>query len=132
MINILCTYHGDGQTSLKHSGNNVEIRTDLPTDNGGQGRQFSPTDLFASSLAACAVTIMGKMADSHGKSITGTTVDIEKQMAANPRRVAKIIVQFTFPDSVDPDDRKKYLATFNVCPVHNSLGKDVEVEITSN
>ena len=132
MTNIQCIYHGDGQTSLKHSVNNVEIRTDLPPDNGGQGRQFSPTDLFASSLAACAVTIMGKMAESQGKSITGTTIDIDKQMAANPRRVAKISVKFTFPDSVEPDDRKKYLATFNVCPVHNSLDKAVEVEITSN
>ena len=132
MTNIQCTYHGDGQTSLKHSGNNVEILTDLPLDNGGQGRHFSPTDLFASSLAACAVTIMGKMAESHGKSLIGTTADIEKQMATSPRRVAKIVIKLTFPDSVKPDDRKKYLATFNVCPVHNSLDKGVEVEITSN
>lgn len=132
MTTIFCTYNGDGQTSLKHSDNGVEILTDLPSDNGGKGRYFSPTDLFASSLAACAVTIMGKMAESQGKSITGTTVEIDKQMAANPRRVAKIIVQFTFPDSVEPDDRKKFLASFSVCPVHNSLGKDVEVEIVSN
>ena len=132
MTNILCTYHGDGQTSLKHSDNNVEIWTDLPTDNGGKGRHFSPTDLFASSLAACSLTIMGKMAESQGKSIAGTTVDVEKQMAANPRRVAKIVVKFTFPVTVEPEDRKKYLATVNICPVHNSLGKDVELELTSN
>lgn len=132
MTTIFCTYQGDGQTSLKHSDNGVEILTDLPTDNGGRGRHFSPTDLFASSLAACAVTIMGKMAESQGKSITGTTVEVEKQMAANPRRVAKIVVKFAFPETVEPEDRKKYLATFNVCPVHNSLGKDVEIEITSN
>jgi len=132
MTNIHCIYHGDGQSSLRHSGNNTEIWTDLPTDNGGKGRHFSPTDLFASSLAACAVTIMGAMAESHGKSIAGTTIDVEKEMTTNPRRVAKITVKFTFPDSVEPGDRKKYLATFNVCPVHNSLGKDVEVEMTSN
>lgn len=132
MTKILCTYLGDGRTNLVHAGNGVEIRTDLPLDNGGKGRDFSPTDLFVSSLAACAVTIMGKMAESHGKSIEGTSVDIEKLMAADPRRVGTIILKFTFPDSVAPDDRLKYLSTFTVCPVHNSLGKDVKLEVTSN
>ena len=132
MASIHCTYHGDGQTSLKHLDNNVEIWTDLPPGDGGKGQYFSPTDLFASSLVACAATFMGKMAESHGKSIVGTTISVDKQMEANPRRVAKIIVNVTFSDLVEPEDRKKYLATFNVCPVHNSIGKDVEVEITSN
>lgn len=129
---IFCTYEGDGQTSLVHSDNRVRINTDLPLDNGGKGREFSPTDLFASSLAACAVTIMGKMAESHGKSINGTTVEIEKVMASEPRRVGQIILKFTFPESVPPEERLKYLSTFKSCPVHNSLGKDVDLVVTSN
>lgn len=131
MTLISCTYHGDGQTTLRHSGNGVEIQTDLPPDNGGKGRDFSPTDLFASSLAACAVTIMGKMAESRGQSLAGTRIGIEKVMGANPRHVAKIILQFEFPESVDADERKKYIASIQTCPVHNSLGNNVEVEIRS-
>lgn len=131
MTKISCTYTGDGQTLLKHGDNQVEIQTDLPTDNGGKGRYFSPTDLFASSLAACAVTIMGKMAESRGHSIDGTQVEVEKEMGTNPRRVAKITLKFTFPDSLDQTDREKYIASIKACPVHNSLG-DVEVEVTSN
>ncbi|MCL2347798.1 MAG: OsmC family protein [Planctomycetaceae bacterium] len=129
MTKISCMYNGDGLNLLKHPDNGVEIQTDLPPDNGGKGRYFSPTDLFASSLAACAVTIMGKMAETRGKSIAGTKVDIEKVMAADPRRVAKISLKFTFPASVDETDKQKYLASIHACPVHNSLGKDVEVEI---
>ncbi|MCL2120439.1 MAG: OsmC family protein, partial [Planctomycetaceae bacterium] len=72
MTVISCTYNGDSQTTLQHSDNQAEIRTDLPPDNGGKGREFSPTDLFASSLGACAMTIMGYMAESQGQSITGT------------------------------------------------------------
>jgi len=132
MTLISCTYHGDGQTTLKHSGNQVEIRTDLPPDNGGKGRDFSPTDLFASSLGACAVTIMGKMAESQGKSIAGTRITIEKEMGANPRHIAKIILWFAFPESVDADDRTKYVASIKACPVHNSLGGNVKVEVHSN
>jgi len=132
MTLISCTYHGDGQTTLQHSGNQVEIRTDLPPDNGGKGRDFSPTDLFASSLGACAVTIMGKMAESQGKSIAGTRITIEKEMGANPRHIAKIILRFEFPESVDAADRTKYIASIKACPVHNSLGSNVEVEVHSN
>jgi uncharacterized OsmC-like protein len=132
MTLISCTYNDDGQTTLQHSGNQAEIRTDLPIDNGGKGREFSPTDLFASSLGACAVTIMGKMAESQGKSIAGTYVTIEKEMGANPRHVAKITLRFEFPESVDADDRKKYIASIKACPVHNSLGGNVEVEVYSN
>jgi uncharacterized OsmC-like protein len=132
MTLISCTYLGDGQTTLQHSDSQVEIRTDLPVDNGGQGRDFSPTDLFASSLGACAATIMGKMAESQGKSITGTHIAIEKEMGANPRHVAKIILRFAFPESVDAKDRAKYLASIKACPVHNSLGDNVVVEVHSN
>ena len=131
MTKISCTYTGDGQTLLKHGDNQAEILTDLPPDNGGKGRYFSPTDLFASSLAACSVTIMAKMAESRGQNIDGTQVEVEKEMAANPRRVAKITLKFTFPDSVEKADREKYIASIKACPVHNSLG-DVEVDITSN
>ena len=132
MTKVICTYLGDGQTNLLHSGNQAEIPTDLPLDNGGQGRSFSPTDLFASSLGACAVTIMGKMAESRGKSITGTRIGIEKVMGAEPRHVVKIILNFEFPDTIGVEDRKKYIASIKTCPVHNSLGSNVEVEITSN
>ena len=132
MTLITCTYNGDGQTILQHSDNQVEIRTDLPPDNGGQGRDFSPTDLFASSLGACAVTIMGKMAENQGKSIAGTRITIEKEMGANPRHIAKITLRFEFPESVEASDRKKYIASIKACPVHNSLGEHVGVEVHSN
>ena len=132
MTQITCTYQGDGQTTLCHTGNGVEITTDLPVDNGGRGRSFSPTDLFASSLGACAVTIMGKMAESRGKSIAGTRIAIEKVMGAEPRHVAKIILQFEFPETVDAQDRENYIASIKACPVHNSLAPHVAVEITSN
>ena len=132
MTLITCIYNGDGQTILQHSGNQVELRTDLPPDNGGKGRDFSPTDLFASSLGACAVTIMGKMAETQGKSIAGTRITIDKEMGTNPRHVAKITLRFEFPENVDADDRKKYIASIQACPVHNSLGSQVEVVIHSN
>ncbi|MDR0952723.1 MAG: OsmC family protein [Elusimicrobiota bacterium] len=132
MSKLYCTYQGDGQTELVHGLSGAKITTDLPPDNGGKGRFFSPTDLFASSLAACAITIMGKMAEARGKSLTGTTVEIDKVMASDPRRVAKIILKITFAPQVAAEDKPKYMASVHSCPVHNSLSKDIEVEFTHN
>ena len=129
MTLITCTYNGDGQTTLQHADNKSEITTDLPSDNGGKGRSFSPTDMFASSLGACAVTIMGKTAESRGKDISGTRVEIEKIMGTEPRYVAKILLKFIFPEGVDADDREMYIASIKTCPVHNSLGENVEVDV---
>ncbi|MDR0390298.1 MAG: OsmC family protein [Planctomycetaceae bacterium] len=132
MATFLCTYKGDGQTTLKHSNNVAEVITDLPIDNGGKGRSFSPTDFFASSLGACAVTIMGKYAESQNKSIVGTTVEIKKTMGVDPRRITEIDVKFTFPDTVPVEERPAYLAHLNTCPVYNSLSPDIKVTVTSN
>jgi uncharacterized OsmC-like protein len=132
MTSFLCTYKGDGQTTLKHSNNVAEVITDLPLDNGGKGRGFSPTDFFASSLGACAITIMGKQAESQGKSIVGTTVEITKTMGNNPRRITEINVNFTFPDTVPLADRPEYLKCLQTCPVHNSLSNAIKVTATSN
>ncbi|MDR1925802.1 MAG: OsmC family protein [Planctomycetaceae bacterium] len=127
-----CEYRGDGQTLLRHSGNVSEVLTDLPLDNGGKGRSFSPTDLFASSLGACAITIMGKYAESQGKSIVGATVEIEKKMGVEPRRIVAIVVKFIFPESVPVSDRQAYLAYLKTCPVYNSLRSDIVVTCSSN
>ncbi|MDR1477647.1 MAG: OsmC family protein [Planctomycetaceae bacterium] len=117
---------------MKHSDNVAEVITDLPLDNGGKGRGFSPTDFFASSLGACAMTIMGKYAEADGKSIVGTTVEISKAMGVNPRRIAEIGVKFTFPETVPPEERPNYLAYLKTCPVYNSLNNDIKVTVTSN
>lgn len=129
MTKMECVYRGDGQTSMRHLENGAEIMTDLPLDNGGKERSFSPTDIFAASLASCALTIMGKMAESRGKSVEGTRVVVEKEMASEPRRVAKIKLQFIFPDSVADDDRAKWLKSLHACPIHNSIHPDLAVEV---
>ena len=58
-------YNGNLRTSAKHLDSNTVITTDAPKDNQGLGRKFSPTDLVASSLGSCLLTIMGIVAKRH-------------------------------------------------------------------
>src|SRR5206468_11018612 len=52
-------YKGELRTEAKHSQSGTVIETDAPTDNQGKGEKFSPTDLLATSLGNCMMTIMG-------------------------------------------------------------------------
>ena len=95
MTTIECTYTGDGSTELIRGPTGAKITTDLPPDNGGKGRQFSPTDLLASAFASCVLTIMGKMAQARNEKFTGAKISIDKIMASNPRRVGEFILTVT-------------------------------------
>ena len=88
MTKMRTQYLGNLRTEIEHIQSGNKIITDAPLDNNGKGEFFSPTDMFSSSLGSCMLTIIGIAANTHGFSIDGTTLEIEKIMAANPRRVA--------------------------------------------
>jgi len=126
---ITTEYLGDGQVELTHGPSGAKIATDLPPDNGGKGRCFSPTDLYGSALSACILTIMAAMAERDGVDMKGTTLAFEKAMADSPRRIAKITGTITFSETVPESKRQKLLSAVRACPVHRSLHPDLEVDI---
>lgn len=131
MATVSGKYLGGLRVEAKHEGSGTVIVSDAPVDNGGQGRSFSPTDMCATSLAMCALTIMGLYAQNHGLDIDGTTFTVNKIMSAKPpRRIAKIEVVFTFPDRDYSDKDKISLErAAKSCPVHLSLHPETEQDI---
>lgn len=123
------TYQGDLRTTATHLQSNNEIITDAPTDNQGKGEAFSPTDLLATSLASCMLTIIGIKAADMGIDITGTTAEVTKIMAANPRRVSEVHIIVTFNQTLDDKTLKIFYNTALTCPVANSLHPDITQNI---
>lgn len=131
MATSTVTYTGSLHTEAKHMASGCTISTDAPTDNHGRGECFSPTDLVATALASCMLTIMGVSADAHGFSIDGTTAEVQKVMAANPRRIAEIIIDLHIPNSnaLDARARKFIELSAKECPVAQSLHPDTKKTI---
>lgn len=127
------TYNGGLRTTSIHQRSGNEIITDAPVDNKGKGEAFSPTDLLATSLGNCMLTIVGIAANEHGFNIDGTTCDITKIMGENPRRVVEIVVDFKFP-AKDYSDKTKTIIerSANTCPVMYSLHPDIKKTVTFN
>ena len=119
-------YSGGLRTEARHLKSGKIILTDAPPDNNGKGEAFSPTDLMATSLGSCMLTVMGIVAERHQLDIAGTEVEITKIMDANPRRVVEIVVEMTFPKKAFSDKDKQLLEqTALACPVAKSLHPDL-------
>jgi uncharacterized OsmC-like protein len=127
-------YKGDLRTEATHLQSGTVIETDAPVDNQGKGERFSPTDLVATALGNCMLTIMGIKARDMDIDLTGTTIDITKIMVADPRRIGTIKVVFQFPASLEiiEKDRTILERAALTCPVAKSLSSELVQEVTFN
>lgn len=121
-------YLGELRTEAKHLQSGSILITDAPTDNFGKGEAFSPTDILATSLAACIVTTIGIKANKEGMTdILGTTAEVTKIMYSEPRRVGEIHVKITFPKNNFTEKEKIiYENTARACPIARSLHPDLK------
>ncbi|MFP4557792.1 MAG: OsmC family protein [Bacteroidales bacterium] len=133
MLTSQIIYKGELRTQAVHNLSGNKLTTDAPPDNQGKGEFFSPTDLLATSLGSCMLTIMGISARTHNFDIDGTKVEVTKVMGTNPRRVIEVIVDFTFPHTnYTPKQKTLINLAAKECPVANSLHPDLKQTIRMN
>lgn len=130
MATVTLTYQGDLRVECVHVESGTTLVTDAPKDNNGQGRSFSPTDLCAASVAACATTIMGIYGKNHDLDLTGMKAEVVKIMASDPRRIARLEITWTMPNKPYTAAQKSSLEnSVRTCPLFASLHPDMEKHI---
>lgn len=130
MVAIKIEYQGDLHCQAVHGPSGATLTTDAPKDNHGRGESFSPTDLVATALGSCMLTVMGIAARSLDVDIKGTTVTVEKEMIQVPaRRIGKLTVKIHVPHPLDEIQRQRLEHAAHTCPVHKSLHPDVQVPV---
>jgi len=123
-------YEGGLRCKAIHKKSGTLISTDAPLDNEGKGESFSPTDLVATALGSCMLTIMGIAARNHEIDIKGTTAEVTKTMASNPRRISKLDVAIHMSKNFTAKERKILEAAAHGCPVGKSLHSDLEETVS--
>lgn len=122
MTTIHCLYGGELRCTARHEPSGSLLDTDAPTDNQGKGERFSPTDLVATALATCILTVMGIVAQRHGWSLEGTTARVEKTMTSSGvRKIALLEVWITLPAGLEEEARALLQQAGEGCPVKRSL-----------
>lgn len=122
-------YLGALRTGATHLKSGTLIETDAPTDNNGKGALFSPTDLAATSLASCMLTVMGIKANQNEIKFNRLKCSVTKVMASNPRRISEITVRVEVQENWSEKERKIMEHTARKCPVSLSLHPDIKQDI---
>ena len=130
MVQVEVVYEGGLRTRAVHGPSGAELLTDAPVDNCGKGESFSPTDLVATALGTCMLTIIGIVSDRHGWDVTGATARVEKGMVADPvRRIGRLDVVIHVPGERSERERELLEKAALACPVHRSLLGELEVPV---
>ncbi len=130
VVEITGTDVGAFKVRARHELSGTELKTAAPLDNQGDGSSFSPTDLVATGLGTCVVTVMAIAAEKHGIPFEGARFRVEKHMRSGPRRIGKLAMVVTMPAGLDPDQRRILEAAGSHCPIHRSLHPDIETPLT--
>ncbi|MFT3702467.1 MAG: OsmC family protein [Agriterribacter sp.] len=127
-------YEGNLRTVCTHLKSGTVIETDAPVDNQGKGERFSPSDLVATALGSCMLTIMGIKARDLNINLEGVKIDIEKIMATEPRRISGINLTFSFHESLQIESKEKIILerAAHTCPVIYSIHPDIKVNAVFN
>ena len=126
-------YLGSLRTEAIHLKSKERIITDAPTDNHGRGEAFSPTDLVATALASCMVSILGIQANTSNIKLGDIDAEVTKIMSANPRKISEIVVVMNFTNHHYSEKEKIILTNAaKTCPVALSLNPDIKQTITFN
>ena len=130
MVKIDIEYRGELRCEAVHGPSGTRLSTDAPKDNMGKGESFSPTDLVATALGTCMLTLMGIAARSLNVDLTGSRVSVQKEMVATPmRRIGKLGVKISVPTKLTAEQRQKLEQAALTCPVHKSLHPDVQLPV---
>jgi putative redox protein len=130
MVQIDGIYQGGLRCQAVHGPSGTMLVTDAPVDNHGKGESFSPTDLVATALGTCILTVMGIVAEREKIDLAGMRVTVQKEMSAEPpRRIARLATQIVMPKGLTEQQRAKLEKAAHTCPVHQTLQGKVEMPI---
>jgi len=130
MTSVTIEYQGDLHCKATHELSGTVLTTDAPRDNHGKGESFSPTDLVATALGSCILSVMGIKARMLKVDISGTTAAVDKEMVNAPaRKIKRITVKIRVPLQLSSEHRQALEEAAYTCPVHKSMHPDVEMPI---
>lgn len=133
MVEIDIAYRGELRCHAEHRPSGVHLVTDPPVDNQGRGEAFSPTDLVATALGTCMLTLMAMRAAERSCPVDGASVVVKKHMTTSaPRRIATLEVSVSVPRGAEVSgaDRQILEHAAHTCPVRLSISDAIQVPVS--
>lgn len=128
MSEIVIDYVEGFSTKIHSKEMKGSVLTDTPKEHGGKGDHFSPTDLLASALGSCVLTMMGLFAKRKNISMEGVKAKVSKHAKPNGM-IAEITVEIYHPEDLVAADREFLEKAGKNCPIHHALNETVVQKI---
>jgi len=133
MSDFKIVYKDNLSTEMTHLDSGDKVITDAPKDNQGLGRTFSPTDLLASSLGSCMLTIIAIAAKTHNINVLGMDSSVSKTMSnTSPRKIDIIEVKIDIRGEFNKKSKRIIERSAKNCPVHHSLNPNIKINLNIN
>lgn len=111
----------------------TEIRTednliisDEPNSLGGENLGFSPTELLASSLAACTAATLRMYADHKQWPLEKVNIDVKFERNTKENK-SEVVRNIELIGDLTEAQRTRLLAVANACPIHKVLSNPIEI-----
>ena len=120
-------------TEAQHLHSGQTLRTDAPIDHAGKGENFAPTDLLATAVGTCFLTVMGITAKEKGWKLDEITLAIDKKMATHgPRKIESLVLKINMPNDLEPYQLKVLKKATKDCPVLRNLNDSIRIKVRWN
>lgn len=114
------------KTEIHSPSGNVLI-ADEPLSVGGKNLGFSPSELLASSLAACTSATLRMYADRKGWPLEEVLMEVELRFIKEENRT-EINRNITLVGNLDSAQKDRLLAIANACPLHKILSHPIAID----
>lgn len=108
----------------------ISLTIDAPKAILGLGEFFSPTDLLAISIASCMLIMMGRKAKDLKIDLTGTYLQLIKEMQIAPIRRLKLVdIAFFCLRDFSEEITQQLIQAAEQCPVIHSLHPEIQKKV---
>ncbi|MGI6222179.1 MAG: OsmC family protein [Prevotella sp.] len=128
MALITTKFLGNGRTHTVYNVTGKEMTTDVDKSNGGLGENPNPVMLLCSSLAACALSVIGMSAKKMNLDASGCWAEVtDVKEDFDTYQVTHIALTIHLKAEFEPSARKRLEAyAHKACFVGNSLKAEKE------
>lgn len=108
------------------------LTTDMAPDEGGHDGGPNPVELLACAVGSCIATMLQQYCDEHGYTDGNVGASLTLELAADPKRIAGIVVDIELPEGIPADARAEMRGLVDGFPVpvtlRNAPQLDVEMD----
>ncbi len=125
----LTVQHVDGLRFLVTAGEHTVV-VDAPPEEGGAGTSMSSPQLFAASVAACALSFVVNSCRLHGLPVDRVSLEMDYDEAQRPRRISRMDIRIHIEPEVPAQRCRALLGVAKHSTVANTLASPPEIRIT--